>query len=325
MKICLGRECRSSFSSRARRKATVVHGLEGKIGHGIVYISIENSANTLFLRVKGGQVVGMPGASHAALEEFVHGSPVSGDKKRGGIALRNVNSRIRLMFGGLRSFAFRCNGYRYRVLHSMPLTADAETDMKEELIRIEHGYFHSRAGSTSLMFPSHTVECIGVYVDEHLTSGTAYLDIFKGKTVFTDGRAFCCGQRIGATGLERWIRQNAIVVDKSRFASKELTVRDFVLALVRTNHLRQRFPSTERLTSLAATDMLHRMGLNLPWSTRLIDLSMLDYYRLSIFRAWFNGYKLLVLDRLTETLRRQDLAKLMDCVRAARHGSGVPV
>ena len=196
--------------------------------------------------------------------------------------------------------------------------------MKEELIRIEHGYFHSESGQYQFDVSIAHGECIGVYVDEHLTSGTAYLDIFKGKTVFTDGRAFCCGQRIGATGLERWIRQNAIVVDKSRFASKELTMRDFVLALVRTNHLRQRFPSTERLTSLAATDMLHRMGLNLPWSTRLIDLSMLDYYRLSIFRAWFNGYKLLVLDRLTETLRRQDLAKLMDCVQLLlRHGTAV--
>ena len=29
--------------------------------------------------------------------------------------------------------------------------------MKEELIRIEHGYFHSEVDSTSLMFPSHTV------------------------------------------------------------------------------------------------------------------------------------------------------------------------
>ena len=196
--------------------------------------------------------------------------------------------------------------------------------MKEELIRIEHGYFHSESGQYQFDVSIAHGECIGVYVDEHLTSGTAYLDIFKGKTVFTDGRAFCCEQRIGATGPERWIRQNAIVVDKSRFASKELTMRDFVLALVRTNHLRQRFPSTERLTSLAATDMLHRMGLNLPWSTRLIDLSMLDYYRLSIFRAWFNSYKLLVLDRLTETLRRQDLAKLMDCVQLLlRHGTAV--
>ena len=196
--------------------------------------------------------------------------------------------------------------------------------MKEELIRIEHGYFHSESGQYQFDVSIAHGECIGVYVDEHLTSGTAYLDIFKGKTVFTDGRAFCCGQRIGATGLERWIRQNAIVVDKSRFASKELTMRDFVLALVRTNHLRQRFPSTERLTSLAATDMLHRMGLNLPWSTRLIDLSMLDYYRLSIFRAWFNGYKLLVLDRLTEALRRQDQDRLMQCVQLLLgHGMAV--
>ena len=106
--------------------------------------------------------------------------------------------------------------------------------MKEELIRIEHGYFHSESGQYQFDVSIAHGECIGVYVDEHLTSGTAYLDIFKGKTVFTDGRAFCCGQRIGTTGLERWIRQNAIVVDKSRFASKELTMRDFVLALVRT-------------------------------------------------------------------------------------------
>ena len=87
--------------------------------------------------------------------------------------------------------------------------------MKEELIRIEHGYFHSESGQYQFDVSIAHGECIGVYVDEHLTSGTAYLDIFKGKTVFTDGRAFCCEQRIGATGLERWIRQNAIVVDKS--------------------------------------------------------------------------------------------------------------
>ena len=63
----------------------VVHGLEGKIGHGIVYISIENSANTLFLRVKDNGV-GMPEEQVMLLnEEFVHGSPASGDKKRGGM------------------------------------------------------------------------------------------------------------------------------------------------------------------------------------------------------------------------------------------------
>ena len=86
--------------------------------------------------------------------------------------------------------------------------------MKEELIRIEHGYFHSESGQYQFDVSIAHGECIGVYVDEHLTSGTAYLDIFKGKTVFTDGRAFCCGQRIGATGLERWIRQNAKIAQR---------------------------------------------------------------------------------------------------------------
>ena len=53
---------------------------KAKYGHGIVYISIENSANTLFLRVKDNGV-GMPEEQVMLLnEEFVHGSPVSGDK-----------------------------------------------------------------------------------------------------------------------------------------------------------------------------------------------------------------------------------------------------
>ena len=58
--------------------------------------------------------------------------------------------------------------------------------MKEELIRIEHGYFHSESGQYQFDVSIAHGECIGVYVDEHLTSGTAYLDIFKGKTVFTN-------------------------------------------------------------------------------------------------------------------------------------------
>ncbi len=86
----------------------VVHGLEGRMEHGTVHISIENSENTLFLRVKDNGV-GISEEQVALLnEEFAHGSPSSGDKKRGGIALRNVNSRIRLMFGenyGLRVFS----------------------------------------------------------------------------------------------------------------------------------------------------------------------------------------------------------------------------
>ncbi len=196
--------------------------------------------------------------------------------------------------------------------------------MKEELIRVDHGRFRSESGQYQFDIAISRGECIGVYVDEHLTSGTSYLDIFKGRTVLTDGRAFCCGQRTGATSLERWIRQNTIVLDKSRFAGKELTMRDFVLALVHSSPFRQRRRNIERLTSLASTDMLHQMGLDLPWNTRLTDLSMLDYYRLSVFRAWFNGCELLVLDRMTEILRLQDLHRLMDCVQLLlSHGTAV--
>lgn len=86
----------------------VVHGLEGKVEHGTVHIAIENSAHTLFLRVRD-DGIGISEEQVAQLnEEFAHGSTDTARSKRGGIALRNVNSRIRLMFGedyGLRVFS----------------------------------------------------------------------------------------------------------------------------------------------------------------------------------------------------------------------------
>ena len=154
--------------------------------------------------------------------------------------------------------------------------------MKEELIRIEHGVFRSDTGEYRFDISVSCGECIGVYVDEYLTSGTAYLDLFKGRLALTDGRAFCCGSKTGAAVIEHWIRQNTMLVDKSRFAGRELTMRDFVLALGRTTSYRQKNRSAARLKSLAATDMLRQLGLEHSWETRLADLSVLDYYRLSV-------------------------------------------
>ena len=86
----------------------VVHGLEGKIGQGTVHISVENSENTLFLRVKDDGIGISEEQVEQLNEEFAHGSANAVSRQRGGIALRNVNSRIRLMFGenyGLRIFS----------------------------------------------------------------------------------------------------------------------------------------------------------------------------------------------------------------------------
>lgn len=87
----------------------VSHGLEGKIEHGTVQIVVENSDRTLFLRVKD-DGVGMPEEKVDRLNaQFASGDvPITGTAQRGGIALRNVNSRIRLMFGedyGLHIFS----------------------------------------------------------------------------------------------------------------------------------------------------------------------------------------------------------------------------
>lgn len=86
----------------------VSHGLEGKLGPGTVHIMLESSDRTLFLRVRD-DGVGIPDDKLEQLnEDFASDRGVAVEQKRGGIALRNVNSRIRLMFGdnyGLRMFS----------------------------------------------------------------------------------------------------------------------------------------------------------------------------------------------------------------------------
>ena len=86
----------------------VSHGLEGKLGPGTVRIAVENSDKTLFLRVRDNGV-GMPEERVDQLNrQFAEDAGAPTDRQKGGIALRNVNSRIRLMFGenyGLHIFS----------------------------------------------------------------------------------------------------------------------------------------------------------------------------------------------------------------------------
>ena len=86
----------------------VALGLEGKLGPGTVRIIVENSDRTLFLRVRD-DGVGIPDERVRQLnEQFAGDTGAPTGQQKGGIALRNVNSRIRLMFGenyGLRIFS----------------------------------------------------------------------------------------------------------------------------------------------------------------------------------------------------------------------------
>lgn len=77
----------------------IVHGLEEKVDYGTVRIIVENSDKTLFLCVKDDGV----GISEDQVEslnaQFSKGNTKVRSGRSGGIALQNVNSRIRLMFG----------------------------------------------------------------------------------------------------------------------------------------------------------------------------------------------------------------------------------
>nr|WP_297174897.1 hypothetical protein [uncultured Agathobaculum sp.] len=196
--------------------------------------------------------------------------------------------------------------------------------MKEELIRVENGHFTNENRDYQFNIFIARGECVGVYVDDHLTSGTAYLDIFKGCSHMTRGTAFCAGTRVGPIELRRWILQNTIIMDKNRFASRELTARDFILALGRPIGQRQRRQVVQRLHAPESERMAAQLGLSFPLERKLTSLSVLDYFRLAVFRAWFWSCRLLVLDRLTEILRQHDMDELMRCVQLLQ-GQGAAV
>ena len=94
--------------------------------------------------------------------------------------------------------------------------------MREELIRVENGCFRREDEFYRFEISISRGECIGVYVDDHFTSGTAYLDLFKGGTHLERGRAFSCGRRVGPLELERWILQNARIVNWHRLDRKSV-------------------------------------------------------------------------------------------------------
>ena len=74
----------------------VSHGLEGKLGCGAVRIVVENSDRTLFLRVRD-DGVGIPDEQVERLNrQFAGDAGGAAGQQRGGIALRNVNSRIQI-------------------------------------------------------------------------------------------------------------------------------------------------------------------------------------------------------------------------------------
>ncbi len=196
--------------------------------------------------------------------------------------------------------------------------------MIEELIRIENGIFVNAGSEYHFDAMLSKGECVGIYVDNHRTSGTAFREIFSEKTRIESGKVFICGKRTGYTEMYRWIRENTIVIDRNRFQAKELTALDYVCAFDKNAHLVRLNAEAERLFSEEAKQVKEQMDILFGWDTPLTTLSMPDYYRLSVYKAWLSRAQVVVLDRITEILRQQDLKPFMDCIRLLmEHGTAV--
>lgn len=65
---------------------------------------------------------------------------------------------------------------------------------------MEHGCFRREESLYHFDLSIARGECVGIYVDDHLTSGTACLDVFKGGSHMAGGR----GLWPAAGGWARW-------------------------------------------------------------------------------------------------------------------------
>lgn len=107
----------------------IIHGLEGQVGPGTVSVEIATDGRRLLINVADDGV----GMREAALEEIrrrlVYPDVVSGrdEKHRGGIALANVNNRIKLLFGeqyGLRVSSIEGTGTKVEIELPVKLRTD---------------------------------------------------------------------------------------------------------------------------------------------------------------------------------------------------------
>ena len=81
---------------------SIIHGVEGKIGNGTLIIRLERTQRRLLIRISD-DGVGMDAPTLERLNHSLNRSSLEyinpEKEKRGGIAVVNVNNRIRLLFG----------------------------------------------------------------------------------------------------------------------------------------------------------------------------------------------------------------------------------
>ncbi|MDO4491843.1 MAG: hypothetical protein Q4B85_12320 [Lachnospiraceae bacterium] len=187
--------------------------------------------------------------------------------------------------------------------------------MKEELIRIENGEFLYEGNCYRFDLELSRGECVGVFTDDHVHEGTVYEGIFGGKSLFRGGRAFVWGKRVSSEEMAQFIRHHVVRLNRYRFTARESNVTDFLLCLGPDLSLSERRKIRRRLESDEASQLKKQMGITCSGKEKLIHLSVTEYYKLAVFRAWLRGYSVMILDRISEILPSQDLEDFMYCVR----------
>jgi len=116
---------------------SIIHGLEGKVGEGHLRIKILTTVDRLIITVSDDGI----GIDERVLEEIqnsftvrsINYAAARGDSRRGGIALQNVNNRIKILFGEEYGLTMEsCVGVGTDVHVSLPCTSAASAAFSAE-------------------------------------------------------------------------------------------------------------------------------------------------------------------------------------------------
>ncbi|NCC42805.1 MAG: hypothetical protein EOM18_04315 [Clostridia bacterium] len=185
--------------------------------------------------------------------------------------------------------------------------------MKEELIRIENGNTERSSHHLSIDMEISRGECIGIFSDSRINNNLL-LSFFRGELPLSEGKGYVEGERTELALMPGKIADRTMVLEKHRGFSPELSAWDYLVALRKGMKRRDKKEQLKSFHSPRAVEMRRDLEIDFQWKDSLTSLSPLSFCKLFLFKTWFYKYDILVLGHITEMLREDDLAKLMEYI-----------
>lgn len=288
---------------------SIFHGLEPKIDMGIINVMIDETEHNLMLNIEDNGV----GMSREAVDELndacekvvVVGTEES--PKQGGIALRNVNRRIKLLFGeeyGIHVYSTEKIGTMVKI--TLPKVLKGE-EYEKEILRIENGsveelkhiYMHIYSGEiTGLVF-------------EKEKEQNVFLKIMAGKCALDEGKIFFMEQNLIREDEQKRIAEGISIISKKSNIFSELSAEEnlFLLDKDVRNIVVHKKKYKKRKEAV-----FRELGYDCDFGKHVYGLTLYERLSLELIRAYVLKRKIIVLTDIIGVLEKRERDKIWNLI-----------